>query len=93
VERACIRHALFLLSKEVTMTKRHHPEPRERRRLIDLHLAAEMLGCSTRTIRRKVSAGELSGFQAGPRLLRVDEAEVTALIEAARIPTASSTAA
>lgn len=60
------------------------------RRLIDLHKAAAILDCGPRTIRRKVSAGELTGYQVGARMLRVDETEVLALIEAGRIPTARS---
>jgi excisionase family DNA binding protein len=71
------------------MTNRHHIEPAERPKLIDLHEAANMLGASTRTIRRKVSAGELTGYQVGVRLLRVEEREILALIDESRIPTAT----
>jgi len=70
------------------MTKRHHVPPPERPRLIDLHDAASMLGTSTRTVRRMVSAGELAGYQIRPRCLRVKEHEVLELIDRSRIPTA-----
>jgi excisionase family DNA binding protein len=55
------------------------------RRYITVDAAAEMLSVSPRTIRRMISRGELAGYRLGPRLLRVDEAEVQALLR--RIPT------
>lgn len=56
-----------------------------RRRWRDVRWAAEVLGCSTITIRRMVYGGELTGLQAGQRLLRVDEAEVLAHLDASII--------
>jgi len=55
--------------------------------LIDLHQAADQLGISPRSVRRKISAGALTGYRLGPRSLRVDADEVEALIEASRLPT------
>lgn len=49
--------------------------------LIDLHEAAGLLDCSTRTVRRLVDNGELSGYQLATRKLRVDRREVLGLSE------------
>lgn len=54
-----------------------------------LEQAARWLGVSVRTVRRYVAAGALTGYRLGPRLLRVDVAEVVGLPRA--IPTARST--
>jgi excisionase family DNA binding protein len=53
--------------------------------------AAEHTGVSTQTIRRYIAAGRLTGYRVGPRLIRVDLAEVDALLH--RIPTVSGDAA
>ena len=50
--------------------------------------AAELLGVSSRTIRRYIADGTLSGYRVGPRNLRVALAEVEALL--VPIPTAGS---
>ena len=42
--------------------------------------AANALGVSTRTVRRYISDGRLTGYRMGPRLIRVDLAEVDALL-------------
>lgn len=55
------------------------------RTLLTLTDAAEMLGVCTRTIRRYIADGRLTGYRVGPTLLRVDRAEVDAL--ATPIPT------
>lgn len=50
-----------------------------------LDAAARSLGVSARTIRRYIATGALTGYRLGPRLLRVDSAEVVGL--ARPIPT------
>ena len=50
-----------------------------------LDAAARRHGCSTRTIRRRIADGSLTGYRLGPRLIRVAVAEVDALLAA--IPT------
>ena len=54
--------------------------------LQSLEQAARWLGVSVRTVRRYIAAGVLTGYRLGPRLLRVDAAEVVGLPRA--IPTA-----
>lgn len=44
-----------------------------------LDAAARSLGVSARTIRRYIAQGVLTGYRLGPRLLRVDPAEVVGL--------------
>lgn len=53
--------------------------------------AAEYLCCSVKTIRRMVSRGQLTAYRVGPRLLRVDLAELDRAL--APIPTCSGDAA
>jgi len=45
-----------------------------------LAAAALRLNCSTRTLRRRISDGSLTGYRFGPRLIRVSVAEVDALL-------------
>ena len=54
--------------------------------LIALADASAETGVHPRTIRRWIADGRLPGYRLGPRLLRVDRAELHAL--ARRIPTA-----
>jgi excisionase family DNA binding protein len=56
------------------------------RRLESIHHAAEYVGVNPRTIRRRIAAGELTGYRMGPRLIRVDLDEVDAMLRP--IPTA-----
>jgi len=42
--------------------------------------AAKTLGCSTKTVRRYIADGRLTGYRMGPRLIRLDMAEVAALL-------------
>jgi excisionase family DNA binding protein len=48
------------------------------RQLISLETAAKQLDCSTRTVRRLISSGQLTGLHigVGGRLLRIPQAEV-----------------
>lgn len=61
--------------------------PRERRAYDSLASAAERAGVSERTVRRWIADGRLAGYRVGPRLLRVDRAELDALF--AVVPTAA----
>jgi len=45
-----------------------------------LAAAARRLDVSTRTIRRRIADGSLTGYRFGSRLIRVDVAEVDALL-------------
>lgn len=56
------------------------------RQLRTVEAAAEYLGVAPRTIRRWIAAGTLTGYRAGPRLVRVDLAELDAMLRP--IPTA-----
>lgn len=53
--------------------------------------AAQLKGVHPQTIRRMIARGELVGYRFGPRLLRVDPAELEALEHP--IPTAGTVAA
>lgn len=61
------------------------------KRLAPMRAAAEYAHVSEKTIRRRISAGELTGYRMGPRLLRVDLNELDALLKP--IPTARGGAA
>ena len=56
------------------------------KRVVPITVAAEHVGCHSRTIRRYIAAGRLTGYRMGPRLIRVDLAELDALLRP--IPTA-----
>jgi excisionase family DNA binding protein len=56
------------------------------RRLISVKTAEECYSVSRWTIRRRIAAGELTGYKLGPRILRVDADELDALFT--QIPTA-----
>ncbi len=60
-----------------------------RRHPISIVQAAEYLDVSPKTIRRYIAAGQLTGYRAGPRLLRVDRNELDAFLRP--IPAVSST--
>ena len=62
------------------------------RQLVSIENAAEHLNISTRTVRRWIASGDLTGYRAGKRIIRVDLNEVDALlrpIPAAKTPVAS----
>lgn len=54
--------------------ERRHPE------LIGLQEAADRTGLSYRTIRRYIASGQLNAVRVGPRLLKVDAADVDKLM-------------
>lgn len=56
------------------------------RRLASINQAAEYAGVCSRTIRRNISAGRLTGYRMGPRLIRVDLNELDSMLRP--IPTA-----
>lgn len=53
---------------------------------ISLQQAAEQLGVSDKTIRNWIATGRLTGYRAGPRMLRVRQEELEAIMRP--IPTA-----
>lgn len=54
--------------------------PAATRRLDSIPNAAEYLGVSTKTIRRYIAAGRVTGYRTGPRLIRVDLNELDAML-------------
>jgi excisionase family DNA binding protein len=58
------------------------------RRLASIPDAAAYVGVSTKTVRRYIAAGRVTGYRAGPRLIRVDLNELDAVL-LQRIPTAA----
>ena len=58
-----------------------------RRQFESLSQAAERIGLSTRTLRRRIAAGELTACRNGPRVIRLDPDDVDRLM--IRIPTGS----
>ena len=58
------------------------------RKLRSIEAAANYLGVSQRTIRRYISEGKLPAVYVGEKLIRVDQADIEALIR--QLPAASS---
>lgn len=56
------------------------------KRLVSIADAAKHLAVNPKTIRRQISRGDLTGYRAGPRLIRVDLNELDAMLRP--IPTA-----
>jgi excisionase family DNA binding protein len=54
--------------------------PAARRELLSLADAARLLDCSPRTVRRRISEGTLRAYRVGPRLVKIDLADVEALL-------------
>jgi len=46
---------------------------------VSIATAADILSCSTKTIRRKISSGELPARRIGSRLIRIDAADLANL--------------
>lgn len=59
-----------------------------RRELESIQEAAARNGVTARTVRRWIADGRLTAFRAGPKLIRLDVAEVDAMLSP--IPTASA---
>jgi excisionase family DNA binding protein len=51
------------------------------RRLATIPTAAEYAAVCTKTIRRRIADGSLTGYRLGPRVLRVDLNEVDAMLK------------
>ncbi|GAB3491849.1 helix-turn-helix transcriptional regulator [Flexivirga lutea] len=60
--------------------------PKSRRQFESLSDVAERTGLSVRTLRRRIAAGQLPAYRSGPRVLRVDPADVDRLM--VLVPTA-----
>jgi excisionase family DNA binding protein len=59
--------------------------------MLTLTEAATELGCSSRSVRRLVAAGQLAAYAPlGGRALRIKRADLDELVEASRVPTAGS---
>jgi excisionase family DNA binding protein len=56
------------------------PLTRLQRRIASVNAAAEYAGVSTKTIRRRISDGTITGYRLGPRTLRVDLNELDAAL-------------
>lgn len=50
------------------------------RHLVAIDAAAEYLAVSTKTIRRRIADGTITGYRVGSRLLRVDIDELESII-------------
>lgn len=61
------------------------------RRLVSIGQAAEYAGVSTKTIRRRIADGTLTGYRLGSRIIRVDLDAVDGLLRP--IPAAGGDAA
>ncbi len=57
-----------------------------RRRYVPLQDGAAYAGVAVKTLRRWIARGDLTGYRAGPRLIRVDLNEIDAMLRP--IPTA-----
>ena len=81
---------LVLSELATTLGGQHLPTPREaspRRRLAPLADAVDYFGVSTKTLRRYIASGLITGYRTGPRMIRVDLNELDVLL-ARPIPTA-----
>ncbi|MGN7155430.1 helix-turn-helix domain-containing protein [Dietzia cercidiphylli] len=56
------------------------PANRAKQRLSSIQDAAEEYGVHHQTIRRYISAGRITGYRFGPRMIRVDLDELDALL-------------
>lgn len=54
--------------------------PRTTRRLASIPTAADYAAVCTKTIRRRISDGSLTGYRMGPRVIRVDLDELDAML-------------
>lgn len=56
-------------------------ENKSQRRLVSIPVAAEEFGVHPKTLRRYISAGRITGYRFGPRMIRVDMGEIDALMQ------------
>lgn len=50
------------------------------RHFVSIEQAAEYTGLSSKTIRRRISDGTITGYRAGPKVVRVDLNEVDGML-------------
>nr|WP_068274778.1 helix-turn-helix domain-containing protein [Aldersonia kunmingensis] len=48
------------------------PRNKSQRRLASVTIAADYADVSTKTIRRYIASGRLTGYRVGPRLIKID---------------------
>jgi excisionase family DNA binding protein len=58
----------------VNRRERRHPE------LVGIPKSAEILGVDARTVRRYIASGKLPAVRVGPRLIKIDVADLEALL-------------
>jgi excisionase family DNA binding protein len=51
------------------------------KRLMGISEGAEVLGVSCKTIRRYIAAGKLPAYRVGPRLIKIDAADLDSLFQ------------
>lgn len=56
------------------------PANKSQRRLASIPQAADEYGVCSKTIRRYISAGRITGYRFGPRMIRVDLDEIDAMM-------------
>lgn len=64
--------------------------PSTKKRLASIAAAAEYATCSEKTIRRRIAAGDLTGYRFGAKLIRIDLNDVDRLLKP--IPSAGDAA-
>ncbi len=67
------------IARRIPMRKAPSPKPTQKR-LVSLVDAAEYAACTTKTLRRRISDGTITGYRFGPRLIRVDMNELDSML-------------
>lgn len=57
------------------------PANKSQRRLSSIQVAADTYDVSTRTVRRWIADGRITGYRVGPRLIKVDLDEMAAIMQ------------
>ncbi|WML64754.1 helix-turn-helix domain-containing protein [Rhodococcus sp. AH-ZY2] len=52
------------------------PKNKSQRRLVSIPIAADEYGVCTKTLRRWIADGRITGYRFGPRMIRVDLDEI-----------------
>lgn len=79
--------SVSVISGDITVTGTRTPSATVRR-LESIPSAAEYLDVSTKTVRRYIAAGRITGYRTGPKLIRVDLNELDTMLQP--IPTAGT---
>jgi len=66
------------------------PQPTPAHQLLTIAEAAELIRVHPRTIRRRIASGDLTAYRVGPHLIRLDSAELNAMLRP--IPAAGAVA-